>query len=505
MKRSSKKKTVTSEVAPEKKKVSRKKATAKKKSTPVKKKATKKAVKKTTGTRTRKKTVLPAPPSTRSTPGSKRETIQMDTRRDELPSTSPVLPTEPEPGLELETIVSPPAKQELPMEPEPPHSPEIPEASKKSEDRIPAPDGEPETSSEETTKKDRFRGFHFRLQEWMKGRENPEETSTLFFRLNQGGIGQLKIGCNRKQLELEPGKLSARHLRVLRALLGKARIFGIETILELDSIEEEREKGKAELPPSPDPEGFQTYAETVVRELGDLVNRFITFHSPNQAILYFFENPTGIPGGPEGYGQILSYTRNVLLSHFKAREGIREIQARLGRPEPEIGFTLAAYLFVPARSGSRGDMDRARFLEKRTTELWKQCLLEGIFSPLEGHSESFSPSGGIDFLSIDYRGMVNVGFHLFRRNRFFIRIQPLDRSIQGLTHSLSKVAGGSGKPVLIAHFPSGATDPAEMEAGLLGELSGQEPDDFSIDGYLHSGFLTLNQEPSKQSSLSGDN
>lgn len=178
---------------------------------------------------------------------------------------------------------------------------------------------------------------------------------------------------------------------------------------------------------------FAAYADTVTRELGDLLGPITTINEPS-SILHGYYPGTDAPGR-NSFPDALQAAHHLLLGHGKAVEAIR---ANMG-DDAQVGIALGVVPVRPLNPGSEKDSDAAQRYDGYHNRLWLDPLYCGHYpedmlevfgaDAPKTFAEDFDViKSPIDFLGLNYY------------DPYYIRHEDNDnplkfaRSIEGVLH-----------------------------------------------------------------------
>lgn len=118
---------------------------------------------------------------------------------------------------------------------------------------------------------------------------------------------------------------------------------------------------------------FKCYAEVVFRELGDLVDQWITFNEPH--VSAFSGNWSGhLAPGNRDFSLALQVVHNILMAHGAAIKAYREMKLAA-----EIGITLNMNYCVPYNAECEDDIWAARMRRYYQNEIFAGPIMNGSY------------------------------------------------------------------------------------------------------------------------------
>jgi beta-glucosidase len=128
---------------------------------------------------------------------------------------------------------------------------------------------------------------------------------------------------------------------------------------------------------------FAEYTKVVMEHFSDKIKNWITINEPQCFITAGYNQDNKNPGDSLTFKEVLISSGNVLLSHGKSVQAIREYSKR----PANIGYAPVGHLYVPYDENSQADIDAAREAtfnikpkECFNSTFWMDPVLLGEFS-----------------------------------------------------------------------------------------------------------------------------
>lgn len=232
----------------------------------------------------------------------------------------------------------------------------------------------------------------------------------------------------------EEGKLNKNGLRFYRNLLEELHRHNIKpvaTIYHWDLPQWIQDKGGWSNRETVD--HFVQYAETLFKELGDLVPMWITHNEPWCAA--FLGHAFGVHApGHQNWKEALAVSHHLMLSHGKTVNTYRQLDQ-----EGEIGITLNLSPSYPA-SDQTEDIAAARRSDGFANRWFLDPLFKGGYP--EDMIETFSRQvGALEFIKENDLGIISAPIDFLGINYYFPNVIAHDPSNSGLQASTLPVEG----------------------------------------------------------------
>ena len=146
-------------------------------------------------------------------------------------------------------------------------------------------------------------------------------------------------------IESERGRFNQKVLESYREKLLKLKNNGFEPIVILHNFDDPKWFCDIEGFVNSESIGlFERYTEYVVRNLGDVVSKWITFNNPN-TYLYELVRDNNLVYTEKRKNRYFKVVKNIVSSHIKAYKKIGEIALNFGKDSVEVGLqSILVYL-----------------------------------------------------------------------------------------------------------------------------------------------------------------
>jgi len=155
---------------------------------------------------------------------------------------------------------------------------------------------------------------------------------------------------------------------------------------------------------------FERYTDYVVRNLGDLVNEWVTINEPNVYLHGGYVN--GIwPPGVKGNKLYYKAAKNIICSHIKSYKKIHETRLNLNKNDTMVGVAFHLRIFDP--KGGFLDKIVSGLSDRLFHEIFISGMTEGkLISPV-GSGYPYGKGKYFDFFGINYytRDLVSFTFN----------------------------------------------------------------------------------------------
>ena len=207
------------------------------------------------------------------------------------------------------------------------------------------------------------------------------------------GIRHYRFGIEWARIEPREGEFCEAEFAKIREEIELLHSHGISVLLTLHHFSNPMwfERRGAFLSPDCVPV-FLRFIEKAVRELGDLVNEYVTINEPNvYAVSGYFGG--GFPPGENSMAQTLRVMKNLGECHRRAYERIHRLREAMGYTDTKVGFAHHMRAFAPYSAGNPWHRLCCAISEKNfQTDISRTYLL----------GTAKDPGRYVDFLAVNY-------------------------------------------------------------------------------------------------------
>ncbi len=227
-----------------------------------------------------------------------------------------------------------------------------------------------------------------------------------FDRIAALGLNSHRLSIEWSRVEPRPGHFDAGAIRRYRQQLTALHARGIQPWVALHHFTNPlwlEDRGGWECATSV--MHFNAYAKTVIQELGDLCNHWLTFNEP---LVYLGQGWLRGEWPPHRRDLLraLRVYRHLLFAHAAAYHTIHE-----AHPAAQVSMAKAIRHFDPARPWHTGDRLAAHLRRYLFEDLWFMATLHGRLLPPLGRGQHCPQLAGTqDFIGINYYARYQVTF-----------------------------------------------------------------------------------------------
>ena len=220
------------------------------------------------------------------------------------------------------------------------------------------------------------------------------------------GTNALRLSLEWSRIEPEPGAFSQEAIERYRTMLEGLHKRGIEPMVTLHHFSNPLwlvEKGdfSCELVV----EYFQRYAAKAVKELGDLVPKWITINEPMVYIVLRYIQNAFPPPNQAGWRAAFRAVQYLLRCHAAAYHTIKE-----SYPESIVGVAKQFRPISPRANGNFLDAWWAKRLSRIFNDSWLDSMATGRIRWPIGRGVIDDLAGTFDFIGINYYSRAHVRF-----------------------------------------------------------------------------------------------